>query len=147
LIRLQAPTIVLNHSLVSSITGGEVVKGSGEAAVFGNNTIVSQDSIIAASSSVETTGLQTDLGSDLQLATGTFLDADQLLRESCAAQGSDRSTFIRTGKGGLPPSPDRPLASLHAAPAEGTAADGEALMQVSSAAVLPCEEQAAEPRS
>ncbi|HEX2525045.1 MAG TPA: filamentous hemagglutinin N-terminal domain-containing protein [Geminicoccus sp.] len=148
LITLQAPVIALNNSRVESLTGsGQPLQGSGEARLLGDTTVISATSIVAASSSVETTGLQTDLGSELQLATGTFLDADQLLRESCAAQGSDRSTFIRTGKGGLPPSPDRPLASLHAAPAEGTAADGEAPLQVSSAAVLPCEGPAAEPKS
>ena len=69
--------------------------------------------MVAASSSVVTTGVQADIGTGLQLPAGAFLDVGRLLRESCAVRGArERSTFTRSGKGGLPPSPDRPLASL-----------------------------------
>jgi hypothetical protein len=41
-----------------------------------------------------------------------FLDAGRLLGQGCAARRAGRSSsFTRQGKGGLPPSPDRPLAS------------------------------------
>jgi filamentous hemagglutinin family protein len=112
-ITVRAPLIALNDSRVTSLTGdGTPLAGSGEARLLGGTTIVSTDSLVAASSTVETTGLQTDLGTELQLAPGAFLDAGALLGEGCAARrGGRASSFTRAGRGGLPPSPDRPLAS------------------------------------
>ncbi|HEX2535209.1 MAG TPA: hypothetical protein VHK69_15795, partial [Chitinophagaceae bacterium] len=150
LITLQAPVIGLNNSRVESLTGsGQSLQGSGEARLLGDTTIISADSIVAASSSVETTGLQTNLSSGLQIPTGTFLDADRLLRESCSAQGrTARSTFIRTGGGGLPPSPDRPLSALNMAPPQQAAAAGdEQTMAAAPAGILPCPDQAPKPQS
>ncbi len=90
--------------------------GSGEASLFGDLTVISADSMVAGSSSVLISGLQTNLGSDLQLPANVFLDASRLLRDSCAAAGGGpRSSFTRGGRGGLPPSPDRPLPSAGAA--------------------------------
>jgi hypothetical protein len=113
LITLRAPTIVLNDSRVTSLTGaGTPLGGSGEASLLGDVTVISADSLVAASSSVVTTGLQTDLGTELQLAPGAFLDAGDLLGQGCAARRTGKaSSFTRAGRGGLPPSPDRPLAS------------------------------------
>jgi filamentous hemagglutinin family protein len=112
-ISLAAPQIVLNASTVTSLTGdGQPLAGSGEASLLGDATVISADSLVAGSSSVVISGLQTNLGSDLQLAPAGFLDVSRLLRESCAATGgAPRSTFTRGGRGGLPPGPDRPLPS------------------------------------
>ena len=95
--------------------GGQPLAGSGEASLLGDVTVISADSLVAGSSSVVISGLQTNLGSDLQLAPAGFLDVSRLLRESCAATGgAPRSSFTRGGRGGLPPSPDRPLPSVGA---------------------------------
>ncbi len=119
-ITLAAPQIVLNASTVTSLTGdGQPLAGSGEASLLGDVTVISADSLVAGSSSVVISGLQTNLGSDLQLPSTVFLDASRLLRDSCAATGAGpRSSFTRGGRGGLPPAPDRPLPS---AGAEGSA--------------------------
>jgi filamentous hemagglutinin family protein len=131
-ITLAAPQIVLNASTVTSLTGdGRPLTGSGEASLLGDVTVISADSLVAGSSSVVISGLQTNLGSDLQLAPGTFLDASRLLRASCDATGAGpRSSFTRGGRGGLPPSPDRPLPSVGAVPsgAGGTATAGPVLL-------------------
>jgi hypothetical protein len=112
-ITLRAPEIILNASRVESLTGtGEPLPSSGEALLLGELTVISADSLVAGSSTVQIEGLQTNLGSDLQLAPAGFLDVSRLLRESCAATGgAPRSTFTRGGRGGLPPGPDRPLPS------------------------------------
>ena len=81
---------------------------------------------MAASSNVLIGGLQTNLGSDLQLPANLFLDVGSLLQPSCAERGAARSTFTRGGRGGLPPSPDRPLPSAGAGePGQGRVAAGE----------------------
>ena len=114
-IRVQAPQIVLDRSQVESLTGdGRPLAGSGEASLLGEVTVVSADSVVAGSSSVIISGLQTNLGSDLQLSPSLFLDVGSLLQPSCAQRGAARSTFTRGGRGGLPPSPDRPLPSVGA---------------------------------
>jgi filamentous hemagglutinin family protein len=149
LIRLSAPTIVLNNSMVTSLTGGsQPLQGSGEAQLLGGVTVISANSTVSASSSVETTGLQMDLGSDLQIPTGTFLDADQLLRESCATGGAGgRSTFIRTGKGGLPPSPDRALASgWSVSSSTVTSAADDVPVTAAPVELLPCQTDTAGPQ-
>jgi large exoprotein involved in heme utilization and adhesion len=120
LIALRADTIVLNRSTVTSLTGaGQPLAGSGEASLLGDVTVISTDSLVAASSSVVTTGVQTNIGTGLQLQAGAFVDAGRLLREGCAERGAaaaPRSSFTRAGRGGLPPSPDRPLASAPGTP-------------------------------
>ena len=74
--------------------------------------MISTDSLVTASSSVTMTGVQADLGTGLQISPGAFLDVGRLLRESCAARGTEqRSSFTRAGKGGLPVTPDRSLAA------------------------------------
>ena len=125
-ISLAAPQIVLNASTVTSLTGdGQPLAGSGEASLLGDITVISADSLVAGSSSVVISGLQTNLGSDLQLAPAGFLDVGSLLRESCAVTGTaPRSTFTRGGRGGLPPSPDRPLPSAGAAAPPAAASAG-----------------------
>jgi filamentous hemagglutinin family protein len=111
-ITLRAPEIILNRSQVESLTGNNAaLEGSGEAKLDGDLTVISFDSEVVASSSVQIRGLQTNLGSELQISPSVFLDSDNLLQPSCADRGAARSSFSRGGRGGLPPAPDRPLPS------------------------------------
>ena len=81
LIKLQAPHIILNDSTVTSLTGtGAPLSGSGEARLLGELTVISADSLVAGSSEPLISGLQTNLGSDLQLPPNIFLDASSLLQ-------------------------------------------------------------------
>ena len=75
--------------------------------------MISADSVVAGSSSVLISGLQTNLGSDLQLPTNVFLDARRLLRDQLRRLGLvARAPASRAmARGGPPPSPDRPLPS------------------------------------
>ena len=117
---IRAPKIVLADGRMTSLTNGSPLDGSGIVDVEGSDfTIVSADSTIRGSTKTEVSGLQNNLGADLQLPPSSFLDTGSLLQPSCADRGAARSTFTRTGRGGLVPAPDRPL------PAAG-AADGSA---------------------
>jgi filamentous hemagglutinin family protein len=125
IVRVDAPVIVLSDSQISSITADGIVEGSGEAKVFGVLSVISGDSLVAGSSATVISGLQTNLGSDLQLSPGIFLDVGSLLQPSCADRGAARSTFTRSGRGGVPAAPDRPLPSAGAdAAGVGRAAAG-----------------------
>jgi hypothetical protein len=119
IITLTASLIALNDSWVTSLTGsGELLAGSGLAQLFGDTTVISSDSFVAASSSVTVTGAEGDVGSRLVVPQGVFLDAGDLLRESCAARRSGTaSSFTATGRGGLPPDPAGPLAGAYREPA------------------------------
>ena len=114
-ITLTAPLIALNASRVTSLTGtGEPLAGSGLAQLFGDTTVISSDSFVAASSSVTMTGLEGDVGSRLVVPESVFLNAGDLLRESCAARRSGTaSSFTAMGRGGLPPDPAGPLAGSY----------------------------------
>ena len=50
--------------------------------------MISADSLVAGSSSVVISGLQTNLGSDLQLPPSVFLDASRLLRDELRRSGA-----------------------------------------------------------
>jgi filamentous hemagglutinin family protein len=124
LITLRAPLIaLLAGSRVTSLTGeGVPIRGSGEARLLGDLTFISDDSEVLGSSTVELVGIDNEVGSGLQLAPGAFLDAGSLLGQSCAVTRAGRlSTFARAGRGSLPPSPDRPLASTEPARASPSA--------------------------
>jgi filamentous hemagglutinin family protein len=114
-ITLQAPLIALNDSRVTSLTGGGVpLAGSGLARLFGDTTVISSDSVVAASSSVTLTGAEGDAGSRLVVPEGAFLNVGDLLRESCAARRSGTaSSFTAMGQGGLPLDPAGPLAAFY----------------------------------
>jgi filamentous hemagglutinin family protein len=125
-ITLRAPLIAVNNSRVTSLTGsGDPLAGSGVARLFGGQTVISSDSIVAASSTVTITGLEKEVGSQLLVPQGVFLDAGDLLRESCAARrAGTASSFTATGRGGLPPDPSGPLAGSYGG-TNGAAAAGE----------------------
>jgi hypothetical protein len=124
-ITLQAPLIALNDSRVTSLTGaGEPLAGSGLAELLGGVTVISADSVVAASSSVTLTGVEGDVGSRLVVPQGVFLNAGDLLRESCAARRTGTtSSFTAMGRGGRLPDPAGSLAGFYADPAEAAAMD------------------------
>jgi filamentous hemagglutinin family protein len=114
-IRLEAPLIALNGSRVTSLTGnGGPAASSGLAQLAGDQTVISADSVVEASSNVMITGLENEIGSRLAAPEGAFLNAGDLLRESCSAGRSETaSTFTAMGRGGLPPDPAAPLAGAY----------------------------------
>jgi hypothetical protein len=122
-ITLQAPLIALNDSRVTSLTNGQPLKGSGLAQLFGDVTVISADSLVAASSSVTLTGMEVDVGSRLAVPEGAFLNVGDLLRESCAARRTGKaSSFTAMGRGGQPPDPAGPLAGAYREPDDATVA-------------------------
>jgi hypothetical protein len=113
-IRLEAPLIALNDSRVTSLTGsGAALAGSGLAQLLGEVTVISPDSVVAASSTVTLTGVEGDVGSQLVVPEGAFLNVGDLLRESCAARRSGTASSFTMGRGGLPPDPAGPLAGTY----------------------------------
>jgi hypothetical protein len=100
---------------VTSLTGeGRPLPGSGEARLLGGVTVISSDSEVAASSTVAVTGAETDLGAQLVQLPTVFLNASDLLRESCGARRSGAaSSFTAMGRGGLPPDPAGPLSGSY----------------------------------
>jgi filamentous hemagglutinin family protein len=115
IVTLTAPLIALNASRVTSLTGaGRPLESSGQARLFGEQTVLSADSVVEASSSVTISGLESEIGSRLAVPQGMFLNAGDLLRESCAARRSgSASSFTAMGRGGLPPDPAGPLAAAY----------------------------------
>jgi hypothetical protein len=125
IITLTTPLIALNDSQVTSLTGsGQPLQGSGLAQLFGDVTVISSDSFVAASSTVTLTGAEGEVGSQLTVPEGAFLNVGDLLRESCAARRTGTaSSFTAMGRGGLPSDPAGPLAGSYREPGGGTAAD------------------------
>ena len=114
---IRASEIILSNGQMTSLTKGRAAAGSGEVTIVGDDlTLVSANSEVRGSTKTLISGLQTNLGSDLQLSPSAFLDVGRLLQPSCANRGAARSTFSRGGRGGLPPAPDRPLPSAGAEP-------------------------------
>jgi hypothetical protein len=144
LITLQAPQIaLLDGSRVTSLTGeGVPIRGSGEARLQGDLTFISEDSEVLGSSTVELAGVDNNVGTGLQISPGAFLDAGALLGQTCAARRAGKaSTFARAGrKGGLPPSPDRPLSSGSTAePTRAASAEGGRLLVAGAALSAECD--------
>jgi filamentous hemagglutinin family protein len=128
IIELTAPLIAVNASRVTSLTGsGRPLEGSGLAQLLGGTTVISSDSDVAASFDVIVTGVESDVGSRLVVPQGVFLDAGDLLRESCAARRTGTaSSFTAMGQGGLPPDPGGSLAGSYREPAAARIAAVEA---------------------
>jgi len=103
IVRIEAPAIVLeNGSRVLSLLGDTpTVPGgieSGEAAVIGVITRISDDSQIAAATSAEITGLDADVGNDLQVADPVIGTSRDLLAGGCGVGGEQApSTFLAGG--------------------------------------------------
>ncbi len=77
-------------------------------------------------------------GTGLQLAPGAFLDAGALLGQTCAARRAGKASSFTRASGGLPPSPDRPLASGDAQE-QGRAASAESRRLLVAGAALSAE--------
>jgi hypothetical protein len=100
------------------------VGGRGLALLFGDVTVISPDSVVAASSSVTLTGVEGEVGSQLVVPESVFLNAGNLLRESCAARRTGAaSSFTAMGRGGLPADPAGPLAGAYVDPDDTATAD------------------------
>ena len=99
-------------------------------------TFVSPDSTVQASNEVTIQGIESEIGSDLQVPEGAFISNDELLGESCAARSAGASSsFVSVGRGGLPPSPERPLA------ARGVAAVGIASSDIVAGGLGSCDDE------
>jgi hypothetical protein len=131
--------VLLDGSLVTSLTGESVpIRGSGEARLLGDLTFISEDSEVLGSSTVELAGVDNKVGTGLQLSPGALLDAGSLLGRGCAAHRAGKtSTFARAARrGGLPPSPDRPLTSRGGAGTETALRAGDVLRVASAECVV-----------
>jgi filamentous hemagglutinin family protein len=98
----------------------------GDIDIFADNAIVPEGSLealignkISASGEVGgsvslVVGEVTDVAADLLVLEGALLDAASQLRERCGARRDiGASSFTGVGRGGLPPSPDGPLAGAY----------------------------------
>lgn len=107
LLRLEAPLIeILNKSRVLSLAGDEAVPelgdSSGAATVDGVITVISDDSIIAASNNILVQGLESEVGSGLQVVQAVPTDVDRLLSSECTSvdRAKARSSFVQDRVGG-----------------------------------------------
>ncbi|NNM81576.1 MAG: hypothetical protein HKL98_03095, partial [Burkholderiales bacterium] len=107
--------VVLNGS---TITANAFGGNGGNINLVSNNFFQSGNSYITASSrlgvsgTVTVTSQFTDLNGSLVSLPMVYLDALGLLRQRCAAQIEGHiSTFVLSGRGGLPFSPDDPMPS------------------------------------
>ncbi|MCB2056258.1 MAG: filamentous hemagglutinin N-terminal domain-containing protein [Geminicoccaceae bacterium] len=126
---LQAPAIALNRSAVlSTLEGsnprpGGIPADSAAAVLLADVAVVSTDSVVLGTNTTFIGGLDSEIGNDLQAPDVVLGPTDTLIADRCSVTGAeDRSTFRQIGRGGLPPSPDTPLASAsRGAPAERSA--------------------------
>jgi large exoprotein involved in heme utilization and adhesion len=107
--------VVLNDS---QILANAFAGAGGNIDITANFFFASPDSILDASSRLGTNGrivIQSDViqnNPSLSNLPANFLDASALLRQPCAASArTTASSFVVSGRGGLPPSPEDPLAS------------------------------------
>lgn len=107
--------VVLDHS---QILANAFAGAGGNIDITTDFFFASPDSILDASSQLGINGrivirsAATNNIAGLSSLPASFLDATVLLRERCAASvSSTASSFVVSGRGGLPPSPEEPLAS------------------------------------
>jgi filamentous hemagglutinin family protein len=120
-ISLQAPLIAFNASRVTSLTvTGQLLEGISAVQLFGDAAVISSDSAIGGVT------LEGQIGSQLTVPEGTFLNVGDLLRESCAARrAGTASSFTAMGHGGRLSDPAGPLAGAYREPG-GTTVAGRA---------------------
>lgn len=108
--------VVLNaSSIIANAYGGN----GGNIRIAAQNYLASPDSVVEASSqlgiagTIQITSPNSDVGAGLAALPAKFFDAAAMLRQSCALRtGSNASSFVAVGRGGLPPAPDGLLASM-----------------------------------
>jgi filamentous hemagglutinin family protein len=118
-----AGDVATESRLVVLNRGGAIVAQANEGRggnirVTAGRLVASIDSAIDASAAtgidgtVVTSSPEVDLTSGLVVLPTVFLGVDRLLQASCDARRSERvSSFIAAGRGGLPASPEQPLAA------------------------------------
>lgn len=133
LITVSADQIILDESRVLSLAGEDpspTVSGDvtfGEARLAAALTIISTDSVVAASTNVDIQGVDNQLGNELTLPTSSLVQVDRLMAGGCARRGSDdRSSFAQSG--------DR---MLSADPTAGLGATGMPSAELSAASPCP----------
>jgi filamentous hemagglutinin family protein len=119
-IAIHARSLVLNDSRV--LARADAGRG-GNIRITADDILTSAGSRIDASSqlgvdgTVTTSSPEADLTGAVTVVPTVFLDAENLLRESCAAGKSvTASSFTGVGRGGLPPDPAGPLAAPYHRP-------------------------------
>ncbi len=135
--------VVLNHS---SITANAVAGNGGAINIVTDFYIESPDSTLSASSEtgidgrVEVNTGETDVGGSVVALKGSFLDASNLLKGHCSAAraGSNGSSLVVGGGGGMPTMPDTYLPSFSFDDAEpagsgSTALSGDSQLFIESA--------------
>ncbi|HEU0223614.1 MAG TPA: filamentous hemagglutinin N-terminal domain-containing protein [Paracoccaceae bacterium] len=99
-------------------------------------------SALGVSGTVVTSTPEVDLSGGLVVLEGALLDAASQLRERCGARRDiGASSFTGVGRGGLPPSPDGPLAGAYAS---GFGAPGVALVPEERGGEVSAEEHSGE---
>lgn len=115
--------VVLNDSqIIANAFGGP----GGNIRIVAGNFVPSADSLVEASSQLGVQGTiviespENDIASQIAQLPKAYLDVSALLPERCAARRSgSESSFVVTGRGGLPPNPDGYLPSF--VPSSGAA--------------------------
>ena len=106
---MHAPSLALNHSRV--VAQADVGNG-GNIAITADAFVASPDSAVSATSkkgvsgSVAINSPETNIAGALAVLPQTFLQADALLTQRCAARAGRRSSFVVTGRETLPMEPD-----------------------------------------
>ncbi len=78
--------------------------------------IASSDSIFSATGQLVFVGPRVDVNGALVVLSTELRSAAEVLRESCAAQGSrPQSTLVEAGRGGQPQDPEASLPALYIA--------------------------------
>ena len=110
IIDLDAPLLALNRSSILSLIEDieltpEAFKflddiSTGEANLLAGTSLVSIDTIVAATTNADVTGVLNDVDSSLQLTDTKLIDTSGLLNRSCFVRsGSATSTFATSGTG------------------------------------------------
>jgi hypothetical protein len=116
--------VVLNRG--SAIRANATVGAGGAIRIAARRLVVSAGSVIDASAGpagidgvVVTSSPEVDLTSGLVVLPTVFLGVDRLLQAGCDARAGERlSSFTAVGRGGLPASPEQPLAAGYTATAD-----------------------------
>lgn len=119
LITLRAPEILLNQSRVESLFTNNLspqaarALNSGEANLLGKVTIISTDSVVAAGTSVDVTGLDGDIAGSLVGIDAEFSTQDRALAPPCTIDQAGRSSsfLARLSRSQKDPGPTDPLSA------------------------------------
>lgn len=116
LIRIDAPRIILDNSSVLSLTGDTLTPAIaadasfGEARLIGDLTVISIDSEVAASTTIDIQGVDSELGNNLALPETALVDTSSLIQSGCAqGAGSAPSSFRQLGDASSGKAPDQAL--------------------------------------